>query len=514
MLDAVDGTQVSPDRLWLVQDGSPPRTLHGTDPGWSPVIPDRAGLVVTPDGPRWLAPVEGEPGLWLESASGSAASSSTGEILEHLLRFQREIARLSQELASRYEEIDLLYTISEILGQTVRLEQAARTIVRAVASVVGARRASIMVFDEDEGVLRTVAAQGLPPGRAGVISVDDPDSVAARVFRAQQPLIGERPNDGVEAAGGTERGYQGVAFMSIPISYAAPGSAARCVGVVNLTDRIGGDRFAASDRKLVAAIATQIGAALENARLAEREREQERLERELELASRLQASLLPEPSVLAGEAEVGVRCRPLESVGGDFYGFNRFGQGSIGVLVGDVSYHGFSAALLMASAVSASAIHAASSTAPDQILALLRKSLAEKLSPSDSYLTVFYARLDPAVGRLVYASAGHPFAFRIGANGDPVRLEATAAPMGLADDDIGYRVVPWVRGQDLLVVFTDGLVEAAQAGGERFGERRLLDLIVARRTQHPDAIVHEVMEAVEAFEPKASDDRTLLILRV
>lgn len=514
MLDAVDGTQVSPDRLWLFQDGAPPKPVHGDDPGWTPADPGQAGLVPTPDGPRWLAPVAGEPGLWLEARDGAAGASSTAEVLEHLLRFQREIARLSQELASRYEEIDLLYTISEILGQTVRLEVAARTIVRAVASVVGARRASIMVHDEEQGVLRTVAAQGLPPGRAGVIAVDDPESVAARVFRAQQPHVGERASDGIPEAGRAERGYQGVAFMSMPITYAAPGGAPRCVGVVNLTDRIGGDRFAASDRKLVAAIATQIGAALENARLAERERQQERLERELELASRLQASLLPEPSVLAGEAEVGVQCRPLESVGGDFYGFNRLGQGSVGVMIGDVSYHGFSAALLMASAVSASAIHAASSTAPDQILAALRRSLAEKLAPSDSYLTVFYARLDPAVGRLVYASAGHPFAYRVPADGEPVRLEATAAPMGLAEDDIGYRIVPWVRGEDLLVVFTDGLIEAANPAGERFGERRLLELIAAARAEHPDRIVAAAMEAVETFEPRASDDRTLLVLRV
>ena len=65
------------------------------------------------------------------------------ELLDHVSRSEREVVRLSQELATRYEEIDLLYTISEILGQTVRLEEAAQTIVRAVSSVVGAPRASV-----------------------------------------------------------------------------------------------------------------------------------------------------------------------------------------------------------------------------------------------------------------------------------------------------------------------------------------------------------------------------------
>ncbi|MDX2056772.1 MAG: GAF domain-containing SpoIIE family protein phosphatase [Gemmatimonadales bacterium] len=508
---------MSPSRLWLADDGRV-RPVHGVDPGWSPTLPVDAGLLLTPEGPRWFAPIPGEDGLWLE---GSAQAGSAGpetrsalDLLDHLLSVEREVARLSQELASRYEEIDLLYTISEILGQTVRLEQAARTIVRAVSSVVGARRASIMVIDEDQRVLRTVAAQGLPPGRAGLIPVGDPHSVAARVFREQRPLIGDPIEGTISSVGKEERGYQGVAFMSIPICYAAPGAQSRCIGVVNLTDRIGGDRFAPTDRKLVAAIANQIGAALENARLAEREREQERLERELELASRLQQSLLPSPAVLSGDAEVGVRCLSLESVGGDFYGFNRLGQGSIGVMVGDVSSHGFSAALLMASAVAAAGIHAAASAAPDQVLTSLRESLAEKLAPSDSYLTIFYARLDPSFGRLVYANAGHPHAFRVPAAGEPVRLEATAAPLGLAADRIGFRIVPWTRGSDLLCVWTDGLVEASNPEGERFGERRVLESILARRSEHPEAIVAHVMREVDRFAPAASDDRTLLVLKV
>ena len=78
-----------------------------------------------------------------------------------LLDAERQRAFVAEELAGRYEEIDLLYAISEILGRTVRLEEAAQIIVREVSAVVGARRASIMVYDEPSGTLRTVAARGL-----------------------------------------------------------------------------------------------------------------------------------------------------------------------------------------------------------------------------------------------------------------------------------------------------------------------------------------------------------------
>jgi sigma-B regulation protein RsbU (phosphoserine phosphatase) len=501
-------------RVWLVDDGTI-RLAAGTDPGWSPSMPPVPGPVTTPSGPRWLARVPESESLWLEADPPPRGLAGL-ELLDQLLTSEREVVRLSQELASRYEEIDLLYTISEILGQTVKLEPAARIIVRAVSSVVGARRASIVVYDERAGILRTVAAQGVPPGRAGIIALDDRDSIAARVFRERRALIGD-PVEGTTASSPdkAERGYQGQAFMSVPICYSAAGQATRCIGVVNLTDRIGGDRFSSSDRKLVAAVANQIGAALENARLVVREREQERLERELQLAHHLQQSLLPKATVLQGDALVGVRCLPLESVGGDFYTFSRLGRGSVGVMVGDVSSHGFSAALLMASIMAAAGIHGSMQSGPDEVLAALRDGLVDELASSESYFTVFYGMIDPGQGRLVYANAGHPYAFRIPERGDPIRLEATAPPLGLgARGPIGARSDQWNRGTDLLCLFTDGLADATKLTGERFGEQRLLDAIVARRTLDPEAIVAAVMAEVDQFAPTPGDDRTLLVMKV
>jgi sigma-B regulation protein RsbU (phosphoserine phosphatase) len=516
-VDSLEGTIVAPERIWL-RDGAQARLVVGSDPGWTPVVPAAAGLALTPEGPRWFAPVADETGVWLEGPVAGAGPAPTTvatlAVLELALRAEREVVRLSQDLGSRYEEVDLLYTISEILGQTVQLEESARIIIRAVSSVVGARRASIVVHDERAGVLRTVAAQGIPPGRAGVIALDDPNSVAARVFREQKSLIGDPVEGAIVSPGQAERGYQGSAFMSVPISYAAPGAPSRCIGVINLTDRIGGDRFGPGDRKLVSAIANQIGAALENARLVARDREQRRLEREMELAKHLQQSLLPSPTVLAGDAEVGVRCLSLESVGGDFYTFNRLGGGRVGLMVGDVSSHGFSAALLMASAVSAAGIHASAASAPDQVLGALAGSLADELATSESYLTAFYAMYEPTLGQLVFANAGHPHAFRIPASGPPVRLEATAPPLGLGPEQpIGSRVVEWKRGEDLLCVWTDGLTDATDRKGDRYGEDRVLDALVARRSEHPEAIVAAVLAAVDRFAPIASDDRTLLVMR-
>ena len=158
----------------------------------------------------------------------------------------------------------------------MRLEEATHTIVREVSTVVGATRASIMVVDDAAGVLRTVAARGFGVEGLAPVPVDDDCSVAAKVYREQRTVVYD-PAESEDAPGdcGGDRGYRGRAFLSVPICYGAPGSPLRCIGVINLTDRIGGDRFTPGDRKLVAAVANQIGAAVENARLVERDLRQQ-----------------------------------------------------------------------------------------------------------------------------------------------------------------------------------------------------------------------------------------------
>jgi phosphoserine phosphatase RsbU/P len=131
------------------------------------------------------------------------------------------------------------------------------------------------------------------------------------------------------------------------------------------------------------------------------------------------------------------------------------------------------------------------------------------------HFSVFYGMLDPLAGHLVYASAGHPHAFRVPRTGAPERLEATAPPLGLATaGSIQSRQVPWSFGDDLLVLWTDGLVDARNEAGEPFGEQRLLAEVGARRKEAPESIVNAVLHQAEAFGARPTDDRTLLVLRI
>ena len=482
-----------------------------------------AGHAVTvPAGAAWLEPRPAERGTWLQLGPGpldeatrAARARSAASVAGRILTLEREIGQVAGELATRYEEISLLYSISDILGRTVQLDEAARTIVQEVALVVGARRASIMVHDAASDILRVVAAYGADLALMSPVPVADPSSVAARVFRRQVPIgIDDVESPGVSRA--ETRPYRGRAFLSVPILYASTVGAQRPVGVINLTDRTGDDAFSAGDRKLVTAIATQVGAAIENSRLVEKERKRARLDTELAAAQQLQLALLPTAALLTKAGDVGVRFHSAEAVSGDFYRVVLRGRTSVGVFVGDVMSHGFAAALVMAHTLSALSILAHQTATPEEALQRLREEVGGELERAEMSLTLFYGVIHPERRSLRYANAGHPQAFVIPGGGGPAkRLGATAPPLGLAaaGEAIVGAEVPWHPGKDLLCLFTDGLSEARNDAGEPFGERRLLDVVMRNRAKPSQQVVDLVFAELERFTSAVQDDRTLLLMR-
>jgi len=514
-----------PLRVWRT-DAAGVRAVAGTSVTWTPELPRRGGdgsgrRLETPAGPAWFEPVRGTEDLWLEAPDDDRVNgirANVAEAVDCLAEAEREAAQVAAELSDRYEEIDLVYTISEILGHTIRLDEAARRILQEVATVVGARRATLFVLDPERHLLRLVAAKGMLTNEVDPIELDDPVSVTARAYREMR--IQSNPSAGAAMPGSAERNYRGRAFLSVPVMYGAPGDQARPIGVINLTDRTGPDTFSAGDRKLVAAIANQVGAAIENARLVTRDLGQQRVRRELELAHDLQLKLLPSPSVLGAKAEVAARCRPADSVGGDFYNLLRLHGDRVGVMIGDVSSHGFGAALIMALAMAASGIHAEAANAPGQVLYDLEASLAEELARTEMYLSLFYAVIDPNAGVLVYANAGHPHAFIVrGESGAVQRLEATRTPLGLGPrPPVGAAdgAESWRRREDVLCLVTDGIVDATSERNGRFGEDRILNHVRTLRHQSAQEMLEAIFADLAAFTGGApsSDDRTLLIAKV
>lgn len=482
---------------------------------WICVFPEAfAGEPGPGTGPRAALRVDGRRfELELAGAGADSELDFLAAALEQSLDHEFEARSAARELSERYEEINLLYTISEILASFLSMETATTRILEEVADVLGARRAALWVLDRERTHLTLTAAVG-DDGLEGPIDVNDQRSVTARVFRERQPVNLER---GERLPRGTlrePRPHGEEPYLSVPVNFTPPDGGSRTLGVVTLVGRRTDVRFSAGDLRLLTAIASQVGAALETQRLVREGLRRERFERELELAHDLQLKLLPDATQFAHTARVAARCVPAESVGGDLYHLFEMSAGRLGVVIGDVSSHGFSAALIMALTISAIAIYAQESASPAEALRGVHQALIDELETTEMYLTILFAVVDPARGEVVFSNAGHPHAFVVRADGEVVRLDATSPPLGtLTLPDYGEARVKW-NGDDMLALFTDGLSDAFSGESGSNGEQELLSEVVGLRASEPEEILDRVFERASAGRLHVPpDDRTAVLVR-
>ncbi|HEX5971009.1 MAG TPA: GAF domain-containing SpoIIE family protein phosphatase [Gemmatimonadaceae bacterium] len=431
-------------------------------------------------------------------------------VVAQYLQNTLEVEHAANELAERYEEINLLYSISEILGRTVSLEKGAETILREVSETVGARRASILAHDPEQDALVVIARLGGENIPTPPIALDDECSVSAHVFRTLHSMVAEEGQMPCAAETGFRRG----AMLTVPILWTTQ-DGSEPLGVVNLSDRRSGQPFTAGDQKLITAIASQIGAAIQNARLVRQSLAQERLQREMQLAHDLQMKLLPDAAHGAPEADVAARVVPTEDVGGDFYNLYRLSGGRIGVMIGDVSGHGYQAALIMALTMSASAIHAQGTDDPAEMLRRLHQSVKEELSTTEMFVSALYAVVDREQRVLRYGNTGHPHAFVVGRDGTVERLAAGGPPLGMADEAPESVTRPWDVGGDVLVLFTDGITDARNREGQRLDEWPVLDCVVRHRDEPAAQIAGRIFALLDNYtgDTPRRDDLTLVILK-
>ncbi len=257
----------------------------------------------------------------------------------------------------------------------------------------------------------------------------------------------------------------------------------------------------------------ELEAALEANRRLREDVAREQASREMELAHDLQLKLLPPIPDIPG-VDAAARVVPTASVGGDFYQIIQLSGGRVGIMIGDVSGHGFPSALIMALVMSAAEIYAEQGTAPAIVLEYLNRAIGDELRSTEMYLSLCYCVLTPGRPEIAYSNAGHPSAFIIGSDGGPRRLFATDPPMGIGPTPYGEKTVRWSPGKDLLLLFTDGLSDRLAGVRRSSGEEQILRTVAANRTRAPGEILDVLFEmSREAVPSIPADDRTAVILR-
>jgi sigma-B regulation protein RsbU (phosphoserine phosphatase) len=293
----------------------------------------------------------------------------------------------------------------------------------------------------------------------------------------------------------------------------------KLIGLMSLGAKRSEEPFTGADLRLLRSVAAQTGLALEHSRLtaaiAQEVALRERHRRELEIAREVQEQLFPQRRPTVPCLDYYGTCRPARDVGGDSYDFLDLGDGRFGFAIADVSGKGIPAALLMAglqASVRAQTLLRVSDLA--RLIANVNR-LVYDASPSNRYVTFFYAQLDPATRTLSYVNAGHnaPMLFR---DGEVLRLEAGGPVIGLLPEAAYQEASLALRSGDVIVAFTDGVSEAMNSADEEWGEERLMAAVRDRGVQPAADLAQHLQAAADAFAAGAPqhDDMTLVVLRV
>ena len=239
------------------------------------------------------------------------------------------------------------------------------------------------------------------------------------------------------------------------------------------------------------------------------------LQKELDIAARVQLSLLPDTLPLTERAEMTGIMRPAKEVGGDFYDYFHLDKHHIAVVVADVSGKGVPAGLFMVmtrTLMRATAMRYMDT--PGRVLASVNEFL-EQNNAEDLFVTLFYGVLDERTGRFVYANGGHNPPILVDNDGATPLATTGGVALGMFDgldyDDAYVDMKPGAR----LVLFSDGVTEAFNDSDEAFGDDRLLDATRALpEEQGPDEDVNDIVNAVDEFAGDAPqfDDITCVVL--
>lgn len=264
-------------------------------------------------------------------------------------------------------------------------------------------------------------------------------------------------------------------------------------------------QFNAMAQQLVESIEQQKALVEQQTRVEERTR----IEQELRTAQFIQRSLLPKEVPPLPGWQLMPAYRPAREVGGDFYDFLSFADGRLGIVIGDATDKGVSAALLMATTCTMLRTAAQESASPAEILARVNDLLNPTI-PTGMFVTCFYAILNPANGCLQYANAGHDLPFWRHSNGVS-ELRATGMPLGMMPGTRYDEQEATVEPGDSLLFYSDGLVEAHNAERDMFGFPRLMDLMGTRKngTALIDFLLYE-LETFTGDQAEQEDDVTLM----
>lgn len=420
-----------------------------------------------------------------------------------------DVVRLQEELKAlenRARELSACLRAMTLVGSSLNVDEVLHRAIKSAMEVMNAEAAGILLLDEATGELFFKQAAGDASSTVREIRIPKGHGIAGWVAESGEPVVvADAQNDPRFFRGADDHtGFVTRSILAVPLKVRE-----RIIGVAEALNKIGGT-FTDSDLPLFTAYASLAAVAIENARMHQTLTEQEIWAREIDIARQIQTGLQGPERAIIGKLSFHALTDPARSVGGDFYDLLDLGVGRSLVVIGDVSGKGIPAAILMSNAISRIRADAARLGDPSSILTTLNEAIAAT-SQRGLFVTIFLAVIED--NKMTFASAGHhmPFYWH---DGDIRALPKVAGPpIGILAGALFTQETILLEDGDVLLLYTDGVTEAANAGGEYFGYEPVQE-ILRKSSKNPAILPSRVRVAVENFEAGAeqSDDRTIAVI--
>ncbi len=420
------------------------------------------------------------------------------------------LKKLNKDLENRVKEITILFEISQNTNYTYDIQQLYNLALEIIVSKMEVERSSLFIYDESNNRLKLVSWKGIDElGKDFELEIDE--GIVGEVFKQGEPLLVANIDHDANFNHLKKDYYKTNSFLSVPLR-----NEGNTVGVLSVADKQNKEAFSHNDLYILSSIASHIASVVNTIELKKKLLDQEKFKKELEAAETIQKNILAIDIDTNNRLDVSAGTYSAENVGGDFYDFLAIDDTKFGFLIGDVSGKGIPAAIFMA--LVRNIIHAEAKriSLPAQVFKEANKIIFDE-SKSGMFTTASYFVVDTHNRILTFSNAGHNSQILFKNKERNLEfLQARGIPLGIEADSSFEEKVIFYQNGDILVLYTDGIIDALNDEQEEFGEENFFRLIKDNAHLNAEELHRFLKEAVLHFvaDTPLFDDFSLMIIKL
>jgi len=415
------------------------------------------------------------------------------------------IARLELKV----KRLSSLIEVNSLISSTLILDQLLENMMAISKQVMNADASSLMLIDEKTNELVYQVALGKVGEKLKQeFRLKLGQGIAGMVAQQGKPLLLEDAytHPKFHRAHDDATGYRTKSMITVPLKVGE-----RITGVAQVINRLDNTPFDQDDLELFISLCSLAAIAIENAKMHKSLMEKQRLVKDMEFARTVQESFLPQKTPAIVGYKFSAHYTPAQEVGGDFYDFIQLDPNRTGIVIGDVSGKGVPAALTMAKLGSDLRTLAFTQKDPATALERLNDLLAER-SRRGMFATLLYVELDSQTGTLSLSNAGHLPPIIKKADGSVKKLSTIGgAPLGILRGMKFEQENARLDPGDIVILYTDGIIEAMNSGEELYGYDRF-EAMIRKSPSLPEGLKSAVIDDVNKFTGLSPqhDDMTMV----